>query len=133
MPRDLMREKVAKIKEELKQVERELGSIRNRGEELRSLDEAERQMRERIETTEVNLDDMTPEKRRGLYQDLKLRVDVGEDGHPYISGVFPTRIAGITGTLLRTPEQRGHLYGHRREFSKADASSSRVTYIISGR
>ena len=68
------------------------------------MDEAERKMRERIEANENNLYDMTPEKRRGLYQDLHLRVDVGEDGRPYISGVFPTRVAGITGTFLRTPE-----------------------------
>jgi hypothetical protein len=100
-------------------------------------DEAERELREQIEATENNLEDMTPKKRRELYQDLSLRVDVGKDGHPYISGIFPTRVAGMAGTLLRTPAQRGHLYtrealplAERGYVSKKVTSSSRVVGII---
>src|SRR3712207_3228323 len=137
--KDRIRGKVAKIEEELEQVERELERTRNRDEELRRLDEAERKMRERIEANENNLHDGTPEKRHGLYQDLHLRVDVGEDGRPCISGVFPTRVAGITGTLLRTPEQRGYLYtqerlplAERSYVRKKDTPPSRTADIIRG-
>jgi chromosome segregation ATPase len=112
MPRETMRRKVAEIEQEREHVERALERVIHRDEELDRLTETEREMRKRIEATENNLEDMTPEKRRSLYQDLRLRVEVDEDKHPYISGLFPTRVAGITATLVRTPDQRGYLYEH---------------------
>jgi hypothetical protein len=99
----------AELDNERGALQRELERVMHRDEELERLAETEREMRERIEATENNLENMTPERRRSLYQDLRLRVEVGEDKHPHISGVFPTRVAGFTGTLVRTPDQRGYL------------------------
>ena len=109
----------AELDNERGALQRELERVMHRDEELERLAETEREMRERIEATENNLEDMTPEKRRSLYQDLRLRVEVSEDKRPLISGVFPTRVAGITGTLVQTPDQRGYLYEH---VSKKDTS-----------
>ena len=100
MPRDRMREKVAEIEQELEEVERELAKIRNRDEELGKLKRVEAEMRRRIEATENHLAEMTPEKRRELYEDLRLRVEVGADKSPSISGVFPIRIADTRCTLV---------------------------------
>jgi site-specific DNA recombinase len=117
-----LKERMAELDNERGVLKRELDRARNRDVELATLDEAEREITERIETTEDNLEDMTPEKRRDLYQDLHLRVEVGEDKRPYISGIFPTRVAGITGTLLRTPDQRGYLYEHAGAVSERESS-----------
>lgn len=130
----------AKLDSEREAIQRELERVRNRDAELQKLDEAEREIREQIEGTEGNLENMTPRERRELYQDLYLRVEVGQDKRPYISGIFPTRVAGVAGTLLRTPEQRGYLYtqeplplGEYGYVSKKVGSSPPVAYIIRGR
>ena len=102
----------AELDNEREALQGELERVMHREEELEKITQTEREMRERIESTENNLEDMTPEKRRELYQDLRLRVEVGDDKRPQISGLFPLRIGGVRGTLLRTPDQRGYLYEH---------------------
>ena len=84
-----MRKKVAEVEEERERLEGVLEKAHNREEELKNLDEAEKEMRERIELAENNLENMTPKKRRELYQDLYLRVEVGADKRPLITGLFP--------------------------------------------
>jgi hypothetical protein len=79
----------AELDNERDALQRELERIMHREEELEKLDIAERETQERIEATADNLEDITPEKRHELYQDLRLRVEVGEDKRPYISGIFP--------------------------------------------
>ena len=120
-----LKERMAEMDNERDALQRELERVMHREEELEKLDETEREITERIEATDNSLEDMTPEKRHALYQDLRLRVEVGEDKRPYISGIFPTRIAGTPGTLLRTPDQRGYLYEHAGEVSKKDTLYAR--------
>jgi site-specific DNA recombinase len=120
-----LKARTAELDNERDALQRELERVMHRDEELEKLDETEREIIERIEATENNLEDKTPQERRELYQDLWLRVEVGEDKRPYISGIFPTRIGGITGTLLRTPDQRGYLYEHAGEVSKKDTLYAR--------
>jgi len=76
---------------ERRKIERELKRATNRKAELEKLDADEAETRERIEAGYGGLDDATPEKRRQVYADLNLRVDVGRDQTPYISGWFPIR------------------------------------------
>lgn len=114
-----LKEHKERLDSERQVIETELERVRNREEELARLDEEEARARESIETTGNNLEEATPEKRRELYQDLRLRVEVGEDKRSHISGVFPARIAGVTGTLLKTPDQRGYF------FSREDAGRKR--------
>lgn len=70
-------------------VEREIERTKNRGEELRRLDAEEAETRARILAGYGGLDDTTPQKRRRVYEDLHLRVEVGADAAPRIRGVFP--------------------------------------------
>jgi len=121
----------AKLNHEGEAVAREMERIRNRDVELEKLDEAEREMRERIEATENNLEDMTPEKRRGLYQDLRIRVKVGGDKKPRISGFFPIGTIESdrnTAYVITSPEPLV-----AESISKKGTSPSRVAYIIRGR
>jgi hypothetical protein len=93
-----------KLDAEREQVERDLERVRNRDTELLRLVEEEAKIRERIEGGHYDLEDTTPEKRHALYQDFRLRVEVGEDKNPRISGVFPLRIGNGQGWLWKTPE-----------------------------
>jgi hypothetical protein len=63
----------------------------DRDAELERLSEQERAVIERLGATENVLDDSTPQKRRELYQDLRVRVDLGESKRPQIWGIFRTR------------------------------------------
>ncbi len=77
-------------------------------------------MRERIEAAESEpLASMSPERRRSLYHDLSLRVEVGSDREPHISGLFPVRVGEYPMTLVQTPSERSYLY---EPVSKKDTS-----------
>ena len=137
MPLADLAARTAELDSEREARQRELERVMHREEELERLAEEEAEIRRRIEGGHYDLKNMTPEKRRELYQDSRLRVEVGEDKCPYLSGILPVRVGGITGTLLRTPDQRGFLGtqeplpltkpGH---VSKKVTSSSRVAGII---
>ena len=77
------------LDEERSGIEREIERTKNRDEELRRLDAEEVETRARIQAGYGGLDDTTPQKRRRVYEDLHLRVEVGEDATPRIRGVFP--------------------------------------------
>jgi hypothetical protein len=94
---------------ECEAVAQELPRVKNCDSVLLRLSEEEAEMRERIEAAENNLKDTISQQRRQLYQNLSLRVEVGEDMHPYISGVSPVRVAELADMLVRTPDQRGFL------------------------
>ena len=70
-------------------VERELERTRNRDAELDRLNADEAETRERVEAGYGSLDDATPEQQREIYEDIGLRVEVGLEKRPRISGFFP--------------------------------------------
>jgi site-specific DNA recombinase len=77
----------------------ELERARNREAELEKLEQIEEEMRERIEGGHRDVQDRSPQERRELYQDLRIRVEVGADARPRISGVFPMRSSDGRHTL----------------------------------
>ena len=79
----------AELEGEREAVERELERTRNREAELERLSETETEMRERIQGSYGGLHDASPQKRRKIYEDLRLRVEVGSDSRPLLSGWFP--------------------------------------------
>jgi hypothetical protein len=87
-----------------KQVEHTLQRARNRVAELEQLDEAERQITARIWDGYGGLDYTSPRARREVYEDLGLRVEVGEDKRPFLSGWFP--IGGGIKAYKEGPEPR---------------------------
>src|SRR3712207_4998396 len=116
MPKVVMRKKVAEVEQELERVQEPLERARNREAELQRLDEAEKQIRQRIEAGYGGLVDMSPQERRKVYQDLRVRVKVGADKQPKIWGIFRTR------WLPRTEGMDGQ---HIIYVVKADTSSGR--------
>ena len=91
-------------------VEREMERNHNRDAELEKLNADEAAMRERIEAGYGDLSDTTPEKRRQVYEDVGLRVEVGLEKIPRISGIFPVgRFGDEELTLVTTPDQSGHI------------------------
>jgi site-specific DNA recombinase len=92
-------------------IEREMERVRNREAELRRLDEDEAEMRERIEAGYGGLDDATPKKQREVYEDVRLRVEVGEDKVPHITGWFPVQIGDTRYTLRQLAENHRVLMG----------------------
>lgn len=79
----------AELDADRKLTERELERVRNREEELGKLAMAEAEARERISAGYGGLDDATPEKRREVYEDLRLRVEIGLEKRPRLFGIFP--------------------------------------------
>ncbi len=77
-----------------------------REEELEDLEGAQRALEERIREGYDDIDSNTPKERREIYIDLNLRVDVGLDKVPRISGTFPVDFSGMKGRLWKRPE--GH-------------------------
>jgi len=77
------------LDDEREAAERELDRMKNREAELDSLAQTEAETRERIEAGYGGLDDAMPEKRREVYEDLGLRVEVGADAVPHVFGRFP--------------------------------------------
>lgn len=97
-----------------------------REEELEELTRAQDALEERIEAGYDDLDSKTPEGRREIYEDLNLRVAVGLDKIPRISGAFPVRIPGFRpGRMVRTPEGRGYFVEppEKEIFGTAETSS----------
>jgi len=122
--------RTAELDNEHEALQRELERVMHRQEELERLAEEEAEIRRRIEGGHYDLENMTPEKRRELYQDSRLRVEVGEDKCPHISGLFPLRVGVVRGTFWRTSEQRGHLL--TREPIMTTGSSQRHVGSLTG-
>ena len=77
------------------QIEKALERSRNVESELLALEEAEAELEERITSGDETLKDTPPgEERQELYRDFNLRVHVGADAVPRISGVFPMSFEG---------------------------------------
>jgi site-specific DNA recombinase len=93
-------------------IEREMERVRNREAELRRLDEDEAEMRERIEAGYGGLDDATLEKQREVYEDVRLRVEVGEDKVPHVTGWFPVEIGDTRATLRQIGDEHRILIPH---------------------
>ena len=99
----------AEIDAEREQIDKALERSRNVETELLEIDEAESEFEERILSSDGSLQDTLPgEERRKLYQDFMLKVWVGADAVPRISGILPARFGDISGTLWKTPEGRGY-------------------------
>lgn len=112
------------IDAEREAVERELERSKNRVEELAKLDADEAETRERLESGYGGLDGATPEKRRRVYRDLRLRVEVGADGKPRIFGVFPLLDADdVSRSYLWKAGDHGYLV--RQPVSRSEASLKR--------
>jgi hypothetical protein len=89
---------------ERERIERELERISNREAELERLEAEQAQIEDRIREGWGDLDDASPEKRREVYEDLRLRVEVGEDRRPLLSGWFP--VGGGIKVYAEGPEPR---------------------------
>ena len=88
-------------------VEQELERTRNREAELERLNADEVWTLERIEASYGSLDDASSEKRREVYEDLGLRVEVGLEKRPRISGFFPVGVMESdrnTAYVITSPE-----------------------------
>ena len=78
--------------------------------ELEKLGRAQSGLEQRIREGYDDLSSKTPEERHEIYKDLNLRVDVGLDKVPRISGTFPVgRYGDRADTLVKTPDQRGYV------------------------
>ena len=85
----------AEIENEREQIDKALERSRNVEAELLALEESEAELEERITSGDETLTDTPPgEKRRELYLDFNLRVHVGSDAVPQISGIFPMSYEG---------------------------------------
>jgi hypothetical protein len=69
-------------------------------------------MRERIEAGYGGLDDATLEKQREVYEDVRLRVEVGEDKVPHVTGWFPVEIGDTRATLRQIGDEHRILIPH---------------------
>jgi hypothetical protein len=108
-------------------IERELERTRSRDEMLRRLDAEEAEMRQRIESGYDNLDDATPEKRRQVYEDLQLRVEVGADAEPHIGGIFPMGRYGDTEDHLYINGKSGYVLSSQISGKEALSGSGRTS------
>jgi site-specific DNA recombinase len=97
-------EMLSEVDVQRKQVEHALQRARNQVAELEKLDEAERQIKTRIWDGYGGLDDATPQTRREVYEDLGLRVEVGEDKRLFLCGWLP--IGGGITAYTEGPEPR---------------------------
>ncbi|CAA9348400.1 MAG: hypothetical protein AVDCRST_MAG93-6999 [uncultured Chloroflexia bacterium] len=78
--------------------------------ELEKLRRAQSALEQRIREGYDDLSSKTPEERHEIYRDLNLRVGVGLDKVPRISGTFPLgRYGDRAETLVKTPDQRGYI------------------------
>ncbi len=109
-------------------IERELERTRSRDEELRKLDAEEEETRQRIEAGYGDLSDTTPEQRRQVYEDVGLRVEVGLEKVPRISGIFPVGRFGdeeLTLALGKHDSGRQTAYVISSEVGREKTSSRR--------
>ncbi len=83
--------RTAELNAERDILQEQLERVGRREEELEKLTWAQRVLEERIREGYDNLDAKTPEERREIYRDVNLRVDVGLDKVPRITGLFPLR------------------------------------------
>jgi hypothetical protein len=75
--------------ERKRDAQRELEALRDRRERLEDLKRDRDALLERYANVTVEaLEELSPEERNKLYKMLKLRVVVGDDGTPEVSGVF---------------------------------------------
>ena len=97
---DELRVRLAGLDEARKTAERELAVLRGREEHVRDLERRRDELLDSLEATAPEaLDSLTPEERHRLYKLLKLRVEVGEDGRPDVSGrVLSESLNDVSGS-----------------------------------
>ena len=113
------------------QIERELERRGNREAELERLEAEQAQIEDRIREGWGGLDDASPEKRREVYEDLRLRVEAGEDRRRFLTGWFP--IGGGIMAYAEGPEPRRLFNAERpprHRVSSFETTPSRVVGII---
>jgi len=122
-----LKARTAELDSERDVVRDQLKRAGSREAELEKLGRAQSALEQRIQEGYDDLDSKTPEERREIYKDLNLRVAVGLDKVPHISGVFPIRDGDLTGWNVRTPEGRGYVITTAE--GSSDGSGRHAVYI----
>jgi site-specific DNA recombinase len=99
MTLDELKANQARLEEARKTAERELAALCDREEHVRTLEQRRDALIESLEATAPEaLDSLTSEERHQFYKLLDLRVEVGPDGRPDISGrALPEALNGVSG------------------------------------
>lgn len=99
--------RLVELEDEREAIENELKRSRDMQGELQNLDETEAEIRERLEAGYGNLDETDSTKRLQVYEDMRLRVEVGSDAVPRVSGIFPMSFEGEPVDVWMGPDGYG--------------------------